>query len=87
MTYSNKKLSILQTTKHFFKFSTLFILAANFFFLFQLNERIILNTYIYHNYLLYVSVFVTPSSKRTLPYFLKNLQFCCMCCAIKYKDS
>jgi hypothetical protein len=52
------------------KLSTPYILAANHFFLFPINAHNMLNTYIYHqfitSYLLHISVFVTPSSRRPL---------------------
>jgi len=51
---------------------TPYILAVNFFFLFQLNAHNMLNPYIYHLLPLYVSVFVTPSSGRSLRYLYKN---------------
>jgi len=35
-----------------------------------------LNTYIYPNYFLHASVFVTPYSGRLLHYLLKNKCFC-----------
>lgn len=46
--YSNKKYDILtHINQTIFKVSAIFILAVRFFFLFQLNAHIILNTYIY----------------------------------------
>jgi hypothetical protein len=65
----------------FSKLSTSCILAINHLILFQINAHNILSTYICHNCLLHVSVFVTPSSGRPLRYFLKNVYFL-QCCNI-----
>lgn len=48
--YSNQKYDILPPINQtFFKVWTLFILAVGLYFLFQLNARMILNTYIYRH--------------------------------------
>jgi hypothetical protein len=65
--------------------------CSQLFYVFQLNAHNMLNTYIYHQWLVHVLVFVTPSSHLQGDHFVTCLNTACflqrgyVCCALKLK--